>query len=440
MRVLRDPTSGRVKRGSAGAILRAVAGEAETCPCCGGGGCACENGTALDACCCLGPGEPGYCGDDLARCQAPCEVDGPCECGSSGAGVSLDACCCLPVDNPASCAGDPARCIDPCDTKNGCTDCACCSQSCGYDLGAWSSTFGGVSNGYHDGGACTQLRFETSVSVVCSGVINGCTNWTGTCTLSGTLKEWNAGGTLVSHWNGVYSTAATGCATSFITDSAGWLVGPSPAGARIVRMTDCQTLDRDICQLRGAGYGGLYPCWQCVRSSTCTRPDCAPSMAGMGAAMSLRHEIAASGLLTPIRAVMMARLVDPSRCPVCDRKGWDGVWRAMEGPGGLRMSGRTRSRPMAVHGMERGAPVIIDDAEAGADLAWMGRSRGLGDTVAKVIDRATFGRVKKTEGCGCAKRQEWLNRVVPYGEKAPGTGHRAPVKRGRREAPGTGHR
>lgn len=39
------------------------------------------------------------------------------------------------------------------------------------------------------------------------------------------------------------------------------------------------------------------------------------------------------------------------------------------------------------------------------------RSRGLGDTVAKVL--STVG-VKKKEGCGCAGRQEMLNNLIPY--------------------------
>jgi hypothetical protein len=41
-------------------------------------------------------------------------------------------------------------------------------------------------------------------------------------------------------------------------------------------------------------------------------------------------------------------------------------------------------------------------------------SKGLGDTVAKVANKLGF---KKTEGCGCQKRQEILNKLVPYGKK-----------------------
>lgn len=39
-------------------------------------------------------------------------------------------------------------------------------------------------------------------------------------------------------------------------------------------------------------------------------------------------------------------------------------------------------------------------------------SRGLGDTVAKVIHKATGGRVKPCGGC--KKRQERLNKMFPY--------------------------
>ena len=43
-------------------------------------------------------------------------------------------------------------------------------------------------------------------------------------------------------------------------------------------------------------------------------------------------------------------------------------------------------------------------------------SRGLGDTVKKVIDKVTLGKLKK--GCGgCNKRRRWLNTLVPYKKK-----------------------
>lgn len=43
---------------------------------------------------------------------------------------------------------------------------------------------------------------------------------------------------------------------------------------------------------------------------------------------------------------------------------------------------------------------------------WGGPSRGVGDTVAKIIRVATFGRVKPCPKC--KKKQEELNRRFPY--------------------------
>lgn len=40
-------------------------------------------------------------------------------------------------------------------------------------------------------------------------------------------------------------------------------------------------------------------------------------------------------------------------------------------------------------------------------------SRGLGDTVAKAIQAVTFGKVKPCPPC--KRRQEWLNKMFPYG-------------------------
>jgi hypothetical protein len=40
------------------------------------------------------------------------------------------------------------------------------------------------------------------------------------------------------------------------------------------------------------------------------------------------------------------------------------------------------------------------------------KPRGLGDTIAKVIHRATGGRLKKCGGC--KRRQAAMNRVLPY--------------------------
>ena len=40
------------------------------------------------------------------------------------------------------------------------------------------------------------------------------------------------------------------------------------------------------------------------------------------------------------------------------------------------------------------------------------QSRGFGDTVANAINKYT--NVKPKEGCGCKKRQEMLNKMLPY--------------------------
>ena len=45
----------------------------------------------------------------------------------------------------------------------------------------------------------------------------------------------------------------------------------------------------------------------------------------------------------------------------------------------------------------------------------IGKSRGLGDTVKKIIGKITMGRAKQCGGC--KKRQELLNRVVPYKDR-----------------------
>jgi hypothetical protein len=41
-------------------------------------------------------------------------------------------------------------------------------------------------------------------------------------------------------------------------------------------------------------------------------------------------------------------------------------------------------------------------------------SRGFGDTIAKM---AKVVGIEKKPGCGCEKRQEFLNKLIPYGKK-----------------------
>lgn len=60
-----------------------------------------------------------------------------------------------------------------------------------------------------------------------------------------------------------------------------------------------------------------------------------------------------------------------------------------------------------------GARTPQDAPAAGTGLE---RLRGLGDVVAKVA--AAVG-IKPTKGCGCKKRQEALNRLMPFGKQSP---------------------
>ena len=43
------------------------------------------------------------------------------------------------------------------------------------------------------------------------------------------------------------------------------------------------------------------------------------------------------------------------------------------------------------------------------------RSKGLGDTLSKVIKKATFGKVQECDSC--KKRKEMMNKLFPYKEK-----------------------
>jgi len=48
------------------------------------------------------------------------------------------------------------------------------------------------------------------------------------------------------------------------------------------------------------------------------------------------------------------------------------------------------------------------------------KSRGLGDTVSKVIKKVTGGKVEECEPC--RKRRETLNKLVPYNNKEKNNG------------------
>ncbi len=53
--------------------------------------------------------------------------------------------------------------------------------------------------------------------------------------------------------------------------------------------------------------------------------------------------------------------------------------------------------------------------EAGKYRKEVKKSKGLGDTVSKVIKKATFGKVEECDSC--KKRKEMLNKLFPYKEK-----------------------
>tara|TARA_R100000008_G_C3427971_1_gene88164 strand:- start:133 stop:279 length:147 start_codon:yes stop_codon:yes gene_type:complete len=45
----------------------------------------------------------------------------------------------------------------------------------------------------------------------------------------------------------------------------------------------------------------------------------------------------------------------------------------------------------------------------------MNKSKGLGDTVSKIIKKATFGKVEECDSC--KRRKEMLNKLFPYKDK-----------------------
>jgi hypothetical protein len=43
------------------------------------------------------------------------------------------------------------------------------------------------------------------------------------------------------------------------------------------------------------------------------------------------------------------------------------------------------------------------------------KSKGLGDTVKKILDKTGISKIiPQKKGCGCARRQEKLNKMFPY--------------------------
>jgi len=96
-------------------------------------------------------------------------------------------------------------------------------------------------------------------------------------------------------------------------------------------------------------------------------------------------------------------MMEFTKTPHCQTEMHCGTCRNLEG-------GRAWRQGIAAH---FSVPEVDWPCPKGHKWGWTGPSRGLGDTVAKVIKAVTFGHVKPCGGC--KKRQALLNRLVPYG-------------------------
>ena len=56
-----------------------------------------------------------------------------------------------------------------------------------------------------------------------------------------------------------------------------------------------------------------------------------------------------------------------------------------------------------------------ENSEPGKFRREMNKSKGLGDTVSKIIKKATFGKVEECDSC--KRRKEMLNKLFPYKDK-----------------------
>lgn len=64
-----------------------------------------------------------------------------------------------------------------------------------------------------------------------------------------------------------------------------------------------------------------------------------------------------------------------------------------------------------------GTSGLPSDVEEQYRQRWA-KPRGLGDTVKSLIDKYVPDCLKPKGDCGCKKRQELLNRLVPYGTES----------------------
>ncbi len=58
---------------------------------------------------------------------------------------------------------------------------------------------------------------------------------------------------------------------------------------------------------------------------------------------------------------------------------------------------------------------MTENSEPGKFRREMNKSKGLGDTVSKIIKKATFGKVEECDSC--KRRKEMLNKLFPYKDK-----------------------
>ena len=58
---------------------------------------------------------------------------------------------------------------------------------------------------------------------------------------------------------------------------------------------------------------------------------------------------------------------------------------------------------------------MTENSEPGKFRREMNKSKGLGDTVSKIIKKATFGKVEECDSC--KRRKELLNKLFPYKDK-----------------------
>jgi hypothetical protein len=405
------------------------------CPCPG------NTGILRPSCCCLPVGDADSCAGNATLCAAPCYPSSGCsaasgcqryDCGSLGQ-------CCYDLSKPYTITGSYRFKSCECQggllldiTANGSVNKVGGStiSSSGsatiihkrfYGSG-WvtTCTISGGSSAGGTAGSCSGPNFVVSIPgrATCpSCYVNGPIPAAGTCATEGypTFSTFpvttgcgnNNGGEQLacqdscSGSNGVFNegTYNSGCRHSMYDSASSGQCWPTCVGVQFTEIKKC--------------------------SVVMTGGDCAAA-AAIGAAMSPGYEMLESGMLVPNRA-MAKRCGSGARCPLCARPGWDGRWRNMDDLRDAPAFGPHRKTPPKgprrnAEGTQLGelryaektqlGRVALPGALPGAERP---RDRGLGDTVGRII-KATTG-IEAKEGCGCAKRKDLLNRIVPYGRR-----------------------